>query len=405
MHMLRKTLGIGLLGSVFAASLAAQRTWVVDLVAGPGVDFTDIPPAVAAAAAGDRIVVRGSTVLAPTYSSFVVGKSLDIEATQGASVDFFRVENLTSGMFVTVAGLRCRPQPTFLTQDECVMVRNCAGAVTFRNLTITPVPADVYGSFYVRDSRAVAIQDCHISGRSQGLFTGGQALAVERSGVSIANSTLAGGNGGGSASSAVGLPGGQGLAVDGGSVFVTGSTVSGGDGGLGWVWSGNGVSAVYVVPSTTSSLELAGCTLIRGVGVANGEAVDGIARVTSDCLVTGGLVNGALLVPPITMLTAGPSVPVGGTVPVAVSGAAGTVFAVAFDLLHGHQSIAGIIEPLLLSPGPTVGAFGSLTTSPWTWNLPIPNSPLLARRELYFQAVAAGAGGLTLTPLAITRLR
>jgi hypothetical protein len=37
---------------------AAQRTWVVDSMGGIGSHFTDLPPAIAAAARGDTILVR-----------------------------------------------------------------------------------------------------------------------------------------------------------------------------------------------------------------------------------------------------------------------------------------------------------------------------------------------------------
>ena len=47
-----------LLALMFAPWLAAQRTWIVDRNGGAGVDFTDILPAITAASAGDRIVVR-----------------------------------------------------------------------------------------------------------------------------------------------------------------------------------------------------------------------------------------------------------------------------------------------------------------------------------------------------------
>ena len=45
-----------LAGALLAGSLAAD-TWVVDASGGPGSDFTDIPPAIAAAVSGDVILV------------------------------------------------------------------------------------------------------------------------------------------------------------------------------------------------------------------------------------------------------------------------------------------------------------------------------------------------------------
>ncbi|HLU38404.1 MAG TPA: hypothetical protein VK081_03410, partial [Planctomycetota bacterium] len=54
-----------------APAALAQRTWVVDVNNGPGTDFFDIPPAVAAAAPGDLIVVR-----AGQYNGFSTNKGL-----------------------------------------------------------------------------------------------------------------------------------------------------------------------------------------------------------------------------------------------------------------------------------------------------------------------------------------
>ena len=49
------------LAAWLAAPCAAQRTWLVDSSGGPGVDFTDLPPAVAAASPGDTILLRWGT--------------------------------------------------------------------------------------------------------------------------------------------------------------------------------------------------------------------------------------------------------------------------------------------------------------------------------------------------------
>lgn len=404
MHMLRKLLGCWLLGSLFAASLAAQRTWIVDRVAGPGVDFTDIPPAVAAAAAGDRIVVRGSSPLAPTYSSFVVGKPLDIEATQGASVYFFRVENLTPGQVARVAGFRCEPRPHYPLVDECVLVRNCAGSVLLANLNIWNRTGENQPGFVIRDAVAVAVQGCVAAGRNAGLTSGGPALLVERSGVSITASTLNGGNGGGSASNAVGYTGGNGIDVNASSVYVATSTLRGGDGGNGFLFSGNGGAAAAVAASPASRVTLASCTVTRGAGPVNGDAVQGPARVAQDCVVTGPLTNGAVLVPAMPKLAVGPTVALGGSAVVTIDGSQGSIYLVAFDLRHDHRSLAGIAEPLLLSPGLVMGPIGVMTSSQFVWNLPIPNSPLLAERDLFFQAGLSSAS-IAMSPLGATRMR
>lgn len=390
------------------APVLAQQTWVVDPVAGPGVHFTDIPPAVAAAAPGDRIEVRGSTVSVPTYSPFVVSKSLDIEAVQGASVYYFRVENLPAGGVVRVAGLHCEPRPTYLTPDDCVLVRNCQGTVLLAGLEVWTRTGDYYDGFIVRDAATVAIQDCRAVGRDSGLIRGGAALVVERSGVSIVRTALTGGRGGSTASNAAGFDGGAGVSIVAGSLLLADCTLVGGDGGYGWAFSGTGGDGVLADPLGARPMALAGCTIVRGLGLSgmHGDAVDGPVRIDANCILTGPLTNGAVQVAALPGLTAPAALVLGGVAQVACSGTPGAVAALAFDLQHGHQTVPGIAEPLLLSPGLAVGAIGVLAGGSFVWNLPLPNSPLLQQRDLFFQAATGtGTGPVQLTPLAVTRLR
>ena len=46
------------LGALLAGPAVAQQTWIVDAANGPGAHFTALAPAVAAAAGGDRVLVR-----------------------------------------------------------------------------------------------------------------------------------------------------------------------------------------------------------------------------------------------------------------------------------------------------------------------------------------------------------
>jgi pectin methylesterase-like acyl-CoA thioesterase len=48
----------GLVAAATAGSLSAQQTFLVNAGGGPGVNFTSLPPAIAAAADGDTIVVQ-----------------------------------------------------------------------------------------------------------------------------------------------------------------------------------------------------------------------------------------------------------------------------------------------------------------------------------------------------------
>jgi len=69
--MLRACLALSLL----LAPAAAQRTWIVDALNGPGAHFTDLPPAAAAAAAGDLLLVRTGT-----YNGFATSRGIHVVA-------------------------------------------------------------------------------------------------------------------------------------------------------------------------------------------------------------------------------------------------------------------------------------------------------------------------------------
>jgi hypothetical protein len=62
-----------------AAFLAAQTTWIVDRLNGPGAQFVQVAPAIAAAAPNDIILVRSAGGSAP-YDGFTVNKPLRIIA-------------------------------------------------------------------------------------------------------------------------------------------------------------------------------------------------------------------------------------------------------------------------------------------------------------------------------------
>ena len=55
--MTGRSLGVALAALAWATVGQAQRTWVVDGAGGPGADFADVPPAIAAAAPGDTLRV------------------------------------------------------------------------------------------------------------------------------------------------------------------------------------------------------------------------------------------------------------------------------------------------------------------------------------------------------------
>jgi hypothetical protein len=68
-----------LLALLLTSALPCQRTWIVDASNGTGANFTDLPPAFAAASAGDTILVR-----AGAYSTASVNKPLRVLGAPGA---------------------------------------------------------------------------------------------------------------------------------------------------------------------------------------------------------------------------------------------------------------------------------------------------------------------------------
>jgi len=67
----------------FALAAIPQNTWTVDANNGPGTDFTDLPPAVAAAQSGDTIRMRAGSYTGTT----ITGKSLTISGDGAVVID------------------------------------------------------------------------------------------------------------------------------------------------------------------------------------------------------------------------------------------------------------------------------------------------------------------------------
>src|SRR5262245_39605371 len=85
---------------LLAALAPAQRTWIVNKSGGAGVDFTDIPPAIAAAAPGDTVRALGTS--STTYTPFTLTKALTVETNAGAQlysplVPLLRVAQIPAG--------------------------------------------------------------------------------------------------------------------------------------------------------------------------------------------------------------------------------------------------------------------------------------------------------------------
>jgi hypothetical protein len=119
-----------------AGSAIGQQTWIVDANSGPGTHFTNLQPAVNAAAAGDRILVR-----AGVYTPCMIGKALTIVgspnavvAGSGGYVPGFLVGGIGAGSVLSIAGLRLA---TTGISPTSLAIQNCAGTVIFDDVHVT----------------------------------------------------------------------------------------------------------------------------------------------------------------------------------------------------------------------------------------------------------------------------
>ncbi len=213
----RKSSSSGL-RSVLATALlvgsASATTYVVD--ANGGFDFTDIPPAIAAASPGDVIVVHPGS-----YSGFTLTFGLSVVGASGVTTAAIQINNIASGPRVALTSFHCLS----------LSVTSCSVPVIVNDLT-----ADVFGSEpsgYVIDVqsstdvrfRGLQVPDVHYYDVS--------ALRAWQSRVEITSSTLSGSPGVPSPNGFQnGGPGAIGVMCDGTSdVHISLSTIQGGAGG------------------------------------------------------------------------------------------------------------------------------------------------------------------------------
>lgn len=192
-------------------------TWIVDDDGGPGVNFTDIPAALAAASPKDLILVKPGS-----YSGFTVLQAQTIIGEPGSSSGEVLVD-MVAGK-VLLAGLG----------TGSLTVRNCAKTVILDGLTIKGETGPFPGSaVLVEFSPDVRFVDCTVTGNA-GTFIdewGSNAMRVEGSRVELTGSNLQGG-GGGNTTCFEGGSGGDGLRMlNASTVHAARSSVRAGKGG------------------------------------------------------------------------------------------------------------------------------------------------------------------------------
>ena len=280
----------------FASATSAQGvTYVVDDNGGPGVNFTDLPAATAAASDGDVLIVR-----AGNYSAFQLTKGLTILGENGARV---RAGSLVLGLPTGLHAVLSRLSLADLVVKDCVGavivdnatidethfqsavtsqvdINNCDD-VRFHRTTIEAkgqligVPAGPKG-VTITDSR-VEFASCIVKGARGLNYSSGSAgkggIGMEcQSGarVHIALTSVFGGDGGTSCPNSFGCFGGNGnwaLVIQGGAdvlvAGVVGNEIRGGARGDGWL-PGYPGQAAYLL--TGASLRWSGAEFFVGAG-------------------------------------------------------------------------------------------------------------------------------------------
>lgn len=203
-----------------ATSTARASTWIVDAAGGPGANFTDLPPAIAAAAPADVLIVR-----AGSYSSFVLDKGLALVADPGANVlGGITVQNVTTFRALLV-NLAC----------DALVIADCPRVVIAQGLTVRGSAAALLAQAVdVVNSTDVRFQGLNVPGNAPGLpaLVGQTALRVTQARVELVRSNLRGRDGRDTLNSPIRPHGGHALLLGAGaSAHVALTTLRGGDGG------------------------------------------------------------------------------------------------------------------------------------------------------------------------------
>jgi hypothetical protein len=241
-HLVRTSFALALCVAPVSADVI-----VVNHTAGPGVDYTQVSAAVAAAADGDTILVRPGYYSQPVV---IVDKSLHIhgDGTLPVYVKDVSVLDLSAGKTVVLQGLTEVAVGLHNVATPGLLVSNCQGMVRVSGCSFLgsePGSAFCCGAFgaapgvSIVASASVALVDCYAEGGpgdhvflAPDWIDGAAGIRVHDSTVSLAHVQAVGGEGGQVVlSGAYGGQGGAGVHLGGGQCELYGSTVRGGDGG------------------------------------------------------------------------------------------------------------------------------------------------------------------------------
>lgn len=242
-----------------AVASAQGSTYLVSALGGPGVHFTDLPPAVAVAVPGDVIVVRSGN-----YSPLSMSEGLAVIGIEDDVVTpAVSIFGLPANSTASVTGLAC----------DQFTVTSCAGAVIVQHVSVRG-PFSNSTTFQVTSSADVRLYRCEVRARSQfSNSTGRTALGVSGSRVEVVKSDLYGGDAGfynSCSQGYVGKVGGPALDCSSGSrVHVALSNLTGGPGQdvlelCSSATGGNGGAGVRVRGSSSAIIAGVPTNWIRG---------------------------------------------------------------------------------------------------------------------------------------------
>ncbi len=395
------TTSIRMCSLLLSAALTAQTTWVVD--AGGGGHFLDVPPAIAAAQPGDRIVVQG----AHTYSAFVVDRGVDVEAVAAAVVPTVEVVGVPAGERARVAGFRVQREGGV----SSVSVRACAGAVLLVDLDeFGPAFQTTVGrpGLEIRDCGGVYVRGGTFLGQA-GTSSGGAGALLD-----AARAVLVGGRfvGGVDVSTfpSSGNRGETGVRLQNGShAVLAGVEVVGGSASQGNIVGGDGGDAVGAFTGSLAIVlagELVGTPGGWGSWLFgdDGYAARGHVRFASGCALTGRVDNAATPIRVRPGLAAPAAIAAGGTMQVQVDGAPGQLVGLAADLAFGYEPAPAFDGAFVLTPTAALVAVLQLDgLGLGSWSLAVPGTVAARHRDVFLQAVAVGPVGLVLTAPTQTR--
>lgn len=246
---MRKLVAVPTALTSLAALAAAQgQVWIVGSSLDPDTDFTQIQPAVNAAADGDVVLVR-ETGGNPYQGFSVAGKSLTIQGEGAPAVQagFFQpgafaplsISGIGPSQSVTIRNLEFT-YLDFYSPADAAFVVDCLGPVVLEDCGLSSWTRT---GLVVTDSLSVTLRGCTVSAAGtfwydyQGVYFDAPGMVTRDSVVFLHETTVQGGPG---ADAFAGLfedippaYGSHGLIVRGGQVWAQGSEILGGSGGGG----------------------------------------------------------------------------------------------------------------------------------------------------------------------------